>query len=239
MAKKIRDLFENGFSGDTVLIISGFAQRAEDSTRMESDEGWTPHEEEHGVWKPANDGLILVQRQLSREKPLFSADEGSAMAAWTRRVCKVSMSTIKALKRDIIATEKELSRKKRDLGAHHLVVTAARATMAERFNKMLEALSKDPRVDSVRITGNKVVLLTQDVWHEVPAGRRNEGAHYFLGKFEFHVSLTDGIKFRNLKLNPTGDGRVHPHGWESSVCLGTYESTIANCFGCFDNHWHI
>jgi hypothetical protein len=214
----------------TDLVVVGFAAKCAPGATIAS--LWAKLQLSPGVYGLRKNITLTDQLVIDPEQPLGLPSGDSGVRAWADKMLESSQEAAASAAKEISVLERKLSEQKRLLGSLNMIMSSTTTALRSKFTDMFERLGTDSRVAFAGLRGSTIVLRTQDVWVpiklDVPDGPR-----CFLGQYEFRVTLTSGIKIRNLKL-PDGEKRIHPHGYEDSVCLGTYSNTINNCFLAFD-----
>lgn len=190
---------------------------------------WASFSVKPDVWRPRPNLLITSRLTIDPTASLFVRSEAESVRAWADVVLSDSANSLDRCQKKIVALEQELSAEKRTAGALSLVAAVTVRALSSRFLDLIKKISADPRVESVVLRGKIILLRTKDVY--VQYGSTDSSA--FLGKYEFRVGLDSGIRFRNCKL-PERSYWMHPHAFDGGVCLGSYQTTINNCFLSFD-----
>lgn len=160
----------------------------------------------------------------------LNMSEDESIATLVLSIAPQIETDLKSVKEELVSVEDRVAQLRRRLGSLIFLKNVTNTGFKEEFKSTLEKIRQDSRVASIQMQGIYTRMLTVPTFTGITKDRPHS---YFLGEFEFRFSIDKGIEVRNLHL-PTNDDRIHPHGWNNSVCLGTYEQVFNSCYANFD-----
>lgn len=160
---------------------------------------------------------------------LFGYTEEESSRLWAENLSTALKNEVERLKEELDSLSRKIRNKSITLGLKRSLYKSASSFLTRTFAQAKENLEKDSRVERVWLDGYSWCLRTKDIFVSYTAKEK-----YFVGAFEFKVQASTGISIRNYRMPVSSAGRLHPHGYTDSVCLGTFDGPISSALSRWD-----
>jgi hypothetical protein len=197
------------------------------------------HDSIPGVWKIHDSWhkctVYFVEHDLTEDHNLTvgqtDLDFDTVAKGWVSVLAAETQRQRMQLQERIRELRVELAKAAEDFGKQTFIQQTIKAGLRRKLRKVLDELRAYPLAQQLRVTQNSIVMVTKDIEFV-----DQKLVHRYLGCYEVTYDLRSGFYIRNLALDPTynPDKAIHPHGWNTDVCLGSYHDALTMALTSFD-----
>lgn len=155
---------------------------------------------------------------------------------FSHEILSESKDKLSSLNEEINTLREKLRDRYKQIGAVDLILKSSSSEVIDRFHKMMSYAQEDPRIDKIKFNLKGIEITTKDLFVDngsfLSLVSQEKGRDkYYLGRYKIMIK-NKGVVLKNINCRFMEE--PHPHGFDTSVCLGTFEEAMYRALGTYD-----